>query len=435
MRFHEQVEENQAQIEQERNRVLERIHNDYITALNREKLAATAVIRQKEQLGNHNQLLVQHNILQREFEANQQLYQNLIQRLKDATVSAGLRSTNIHLVDAALPPDSPIRPRIPLNITIGLLAGVVLGAVFAFVQEGLDFSIKSAEELETMLGLPSLGVIPLQRAARRPVHGLRERNNGNGSYNAELALVVVRKPTSALAEAYRSLRTSVLLSMPDQAPRSLLVTSAVAGDGKTVTSLNLAIVLAQRKAGVVVVDCDLRKSGISKVLRLDNKVGVSTLLTGTGTIEDALQESSASPGLWILPSGPEPPSPADLLSSDRMAELLRSLSERFEHVVIDTPPVLAVTDATILSRIVEGVVLVTECGTTSRAALQRTRRTLDAAGARILGVILNKFDQRLQGYYYGSYYGYPKYGYPYGHSDDSYGYRSSGNASNGSGTP
>jgi capsular exopolysaccharide synthesis family protein len=208
----------------------------------------------------------------------------------------------------------------------------------------------------------------------------------------------------------------VLLSLPDQPPRTLLLTSSAAGEGKTSSSLNLATALAQRKGPVVVVDCDLRKSGVSRVLKVDNTVGTSTVLSGVHTLEDALQQSSTLPELWILPSGPVPPSPADLLSSDRMAELLQKLSERFEHVVIDTPPVLAVTDATILSRIVDGVILVAQCGETSRAALQRTRRTLDSAGARILGVILNKYDHRQQGYSYGYYYGhyYHTYGAAYG---------------------
>lgn len=426
VRLREQVQENQTQIEQERSRVIERIRNDHVTALNRENLAGRAVARQKEQLANLNQLLVQHNILQREFEANQQLYQNLMQRLKDATVSAGLRSTNIHLVDAALPPDTPVRPRIALNLAVGLLAGGILGIVFAFIQEGLDHSIKSAEELETVLALPALGSIPLQRSGRRAAYGLHHGGLRSGTPDADVALVVVKKPRSAFAEAYRSVRTSVLLALPEQPPCTLLVTSAMGGDGKTVSSLNLAAVLAQRKGPVVVVDCDLRKSGISNVLKLENRIGVSTLLTGANTLDEVLQQSEELPGLRILPAGPTPPSPADLLSSDKMLELLRTLSERFEHVVIDTPPVMAVTDATILSRAVDGVVLVAECGGTSMAALQRTRRTLEAAGATILGVLLNKFDHRQQAYYYGYYhYGryYQKYGYPYGEdrASNSYG--------------
>jgi capsular exopolysaccharide synthesis family protein len=434
MRLREQVEENRAQIEQERNRVIERIHNDYTTAISREKLAADAVGREKERLGNLNELLVQHNILQREFEANQQLYQNLMQRLKDATVSAGLRSTNLHLVDAALPPSSPVRPRTMLNISIGFLAGLILGVVFAFVQEALDHSIRNTEELEAVLAIPSLGVIPLQRTAHSG-YSLRHRYRA-ASPDPEVALVAYKAPTSAFAEAYRSLRTAILLSLPDQPPRTIVVTSALAGDGKTVNSLNLATVLAQRKGPVVVVDCDLRKSGITKVLKLDNKVGISAVLTGTSTLEEAIQQAEGLPDLWVLPSGPTPPSPADLLSSDKMVELLQKLSERFEHVVIDTPPVLAVTDATILSRIVDGVILVAECGVTSKAALQRTRRTLDTSGARILGVILNKFDYRQQGYYYGYYYYgryYHKYGYGSGYGSHAYGtYPAGGSNSPGS---
>lgn len=424
VRLKQQVDENQAQIQQEQDRVIERIRNDYTTALNREKLAQAAVNGQKEQLGSANQLQVQHNILEREFEANQQLYQNLMQRLKDATVSAGLRSTNIHLVDSALAPEKPVRPKKLLNLAVGLVAGLILGVMLAFGQETLDHSIKSAEEVEALLAIPALGTIPLIRGAARPgYYGRRSRIQATG-FDGPVGLTVVKNPTSTFAEAYRSLRTAILLSSANQPPKILLVTSAQAGDGKTSSSLNLASALAQRKGPVLLIDADLRKQGVTKDLKLGTEKGLSTVLAGNHSLEEALQPYELLPDLWILPAGPVPPSPADLLSSEKMLELLGGLGDRFEHVVIDSPPVLAVTDATILSRIVDGVVLVVQSGNTPRGALLRTHRTLEAAGARILGVLLNKFDRRQQNYYdgyyyygYKSYYGY--YGdqkYPYGSS-------------------
>ncbi len=411
VRLQQQIEENQTQIVREQNRVLERVHVDYVTALNREKLARVAVAEEKTILGHVNQLLVQHNILQRDFEANEQLYQNLIQRLKDATVSAGLRSTNIHQVDMALPPDHPVRPKKLLNIGVGLLAGLMLGIMLVFAQEALDHTVKSMEEVESLLAIPALGMIPILRGSRkRTAYGLLggNRNNGPESSLHDVALAVAEHPSSVFAEAYRSLRTSILLSLADHPPKTLLVTSAVAGDGKTVTSLNLAMALAQRKGPVLLVDADLRKMGISKILKCDMRKGLSTVLTGGHAADDVLQPYSLMPNLWILPAGPTPPSPADLLLSEKMAALLEKLSERFEQIIIDSPPVMAVTDATILSRLVDGVVIVAQGSRTSKTSLLRTCRTLEAAGARILGFILNKFDFRNEGYYgysYGAAYG------------------------------
>lgn len=421
LRLQRQMAEYDAQIGREQSRVIERLHNDYQAAVSREKLAAQAFARQKEQLGKLNQLLVQHNILQRDFESNQQLYQSLLQRLKDATVSAGLRSTNIHVVDSALPPAVPVRPRKALNIALGLLAGVVLGVMAAFVQEGLDRSVNSADQIETLLFAPALAVIPLDRAAR-PARALSARWPGHPAasrHRGEVALTVCRRPKSVLAESYRALRTAVLLSSAPRAPRSVLVTSAHMGEGKTVTALNLAQALAQRKGPVLIVDCDLRKGGVARALGLSAEKGISTVLTGADALEDALQQYAPQPSLWVLPCGPVPPNPAELLASDRMAELWKELSGRYEHLVIDSPPVLLVTDATILSTLADGVVLVAESGKTPRGALLRTRRILDDAGARILGVALNKLDQRHGGYYdYGYYrYGYHHYGeYGYGHT-------------------
>ena len=414
-----------SQIATEQTRVLARIRKDYTATVTREKLAAGAVAAQKEVVGAQNQLLIQHNILQHEFEGNQQLYQSLMQRLKNATVSAGLQSTNIHLVDAALAPGDPVRPKKPLNIALGFLAGVVLGVMFAFAQEGLDHSIKTAEEVESLLMTPVLAVVPLQRgtesakwaiagtkwALRR--HGEESRQTANQS----VALCISKNPQSVLAEAYRALRTSVLLSLAVNPPKLILVTSAQAGEGKTATALNLAQSLAQRKGQVVIVDGDLRKGGIAKTLGLENDKGISTILTGGDKLDDALQVYAAQPNLAVLSSGPVPPNPAELIASDGMAVLCRELVKRFEHVIIDSPPVLAVTDATILAGLVDGVVLVAESGRTHRAGLMRTRAVLENAGARILGVVLNKLDLRREGYYgYGDgYYYYSHYGkYPYG---------------------
>ncbi len=410
LRLEQQIADNQKQIEGEQARVLDRMRNDYTAAQRREEMAASVVAKRKEQVGKLNQLLVQHNLLQRDFETNQQLYQNLLQRLKDATVSAGLRSTNLHMVDTALPPAKPIRPKKMLNIAIAMFTGLILGVMGAFAQEGLDHSIKTVEDIENLLVIPALASIPLDRGSRKAKLQLGKKKlsvvDMPSSTSNPIALSISQKPQSALSEAYRSLGTAIMLSVTPKAPKTLLVTSAQEGEGKTVTALNLAQALAQRNGPVLVIDCDLRKGGIAHALGLENTKGLSTVLTGGDDLDEVVQRCELQPDLFVIPSGPVPPNPAELLASKTMKKLLDKMVDRFEHVVIDSPPVLAVTDATILSSVVDGVVLVAESGATPRGGLMRTRRVLESAGARILGVALNKLDLRNEGYYdrYGYYY-------------------------------
>ena len=255
-RLKDQLDELQSIMERERRRIVVQIRNNYMAALGRERLLSAAVAKEKLEVGKLNQLLIEHNILKREFDTNQQLYDSLLQRLKDATVSAGLRATNIHLVDSALVPTSPVRPRITYNIGVGLLVGLILGLTLAFVQESLDTSVKSAEELERLLVAPALAVIPMARSS-----WLKKGGDKRQPLNGSVESIVLRHPNSSLAESYRTLRTSILLSSAPRPPQALLVTSAQPREGKTSTSLNLALGLAQRGVPVVIVDADLRRPG------------------------------------------------------------------------------------------------------------------------------------------------------------------------------
>ncbi len=404
-RLRSQVDEIQSLIDTERKRVVERLRNDYEAALGREKLLAAAVAKEKADVGALSQLLIQHNLLKREFDTNQQLYDSLLQRLKDATVSAGLRATNIHVVDLARPPKVPVRPQKLLNITVGLVVGLILGVTLAFVKEALDNSIKSIEEAERVVNAPALAVVPLEREIpHRPGRSLT-RNNGT-SKSSDAGLVLLKQPSSALAESFRTLLTSVVLSTAPRPPQVLLITSATAREGKSTTALNLAIALAQRGDSTLIIDADLRRPGIAESLDLVDEEGLAGFLTGAHSIEAALRQFSPVPTLWVLSAGPKPPNPAQLLSSSAMESLLRELRQRFKFLVIDSPPVLPVTDAMILSTFVDGVAFVVESGVTARGAVARARKVLDNAGARILGLVLNKVDVRHNGYYgyYGHYY-------------------------------
>jgi len=411
VRIRNQVAENESLIDRECKRMVVRIRNDYNAALRREKLLAAAVAQQKIEVGRLNQLLIEHNILKREAESNQQLYDSLMKQLKDATVSAGLRATNVHVVDQALAPSVPVRPNKLLNIAVGLLVGLILGVTLAFVKEGLDDSVKSAEELERAVGLATLAAIPRESAIQPPSTWLLSRKASRSTPEGKVELAVLHRPASALAESFRALRTSVLLSTAPRPPQVLLVTSAQPKEGKTCITLNLALTLAQRGSQVLIIDADLRRPDIARVLDLASQEGLSSFLAGSHGLEAALQQSEALPNLWILPAGPRPPNPAELLSSPTMEQLLQGLRGRFDHIVLDSPPALWVTDATVLSRFVDGVILVVESRVSARGAVLRAHRILESAGAKIVGAVLNKLDLERDGYY-GSYYRYYRHYYP-----------------------
>lgn len=403
VRLRDQSNEMQGFVTQEKNRDLRQLGSRYQAAVSREALLAAAVTRQKEQVGRLNLLLIQHNLLKQQFQTNQRLYDRLLEHLKDATISAGLKATNIHVVDPALPPTVPVRPRKLLYAGIALLVGLAVGVIMAFTQESLDNAISGIEEVETLIAAPTLAVVPAARRAREPWM----RRNGNHSANG-VALSVAREPDSPVAESYRNLRTAILLSTAPRPPQAILVTSTQPLEGKTSTSLNLALTLAQRSSRTLVIDADLRKQGICDALGVRGATGLSGVLTGASILEEALRPVDGVPGLSVLPAGPRPPNPAELLSSPAMEQLLRELRQRFDFLVVDSPPLLPVTDATVLSALVDGVVLVVECRVTDRGALARANRTLENAGARVLGTVLNKIEAHHDGYYsaaYRAYYG------------------------------
>jgi succinoglycan biosynthesis transport protein ExoP len=424
LRLHDQVEQIESLIDQERFKILERIESRYLAAADRVKLLSEAVAREKVDLGEMNQLQIQHNLLKREFETNQQLYESLLKRLKDATVSAGLRANNIHVVDAALVPSIPVRPQKLLNAGVALGLGLIIGIALAFLEEGLDNSIRSSEDVERLIPAPALAIVPSARSVEiRPTCKKRSEHEP-AALQGKVEMVLMDAPASALAESYRALRTSILLSTASRPPQSMLVTSPNPNEGKSCTSLNLALALAQRGGKVLIVDGDLRKQGIARHFGMTNERGLSSYLAGAHPLVDTLRRFDPMPSLWVLPAGPLAPNPAELLSSAFMERLVRDLRQSFDHIVIDSPPALMVTDATILSRLVDGTILVVENGMTVRGALVRTYRTLHAAGARILGVVMNKVDLRRDGYYY--------YGRSYGHNGCPYYYDNGGSKGNGS---
>jgi len=402
-RLHDQLVQMQSLIGDAHKRAIEKVHNDYLAALSREKMLGDALAREKNEVGALNQKMIEHNALKRDFDTNQQLYESLMQRLKDATLASNLTLPKVHTIDDATPPTAPIRPNKPRNLAAGLIVGLILGITLAFVQEALDSSVRTTEEAERLVNAPALAVIPIESDGRRRKQLSPGRPIGS-TVGHSVGMEVLKRPSSPLAESFRSLRTSVLLSTAPRPPQCLLVTSAQVGEGKTSNATNLAMSFAQRGGPVLIIDADLRRPSIAKTLGIPNEKGLSSFLTGAHSLEQVVVQYDRVPNLWVLPAGPRPPDPAELLSSQMMESTLKDLMKRYSQIVIDSPPLLLVTDAVVMSAMVDGVILVVASGTTARGALTRAHRILENAGARVLGIVLNKVDMRFDTYY-GSYYG------------------------------
>ncbi len=402
-------------IKDEVRKIAARIQNDYQAAVQRESMLRDALEKQKTLANKLNENAIQYNILKRDVETSRNLYEGLLQKLKEASVSAGLRSSNVRVVDAARVPTVPSEPNIPRNILLGLLIGLAGGIGLAFVREFLDNTVRTPDQVEIISALPSLGIIPLGLMPAAQGNGRKSRRlslsagNGkdkdNGNAAGRVELISHAQPKSELAESYRALRTSILLSSLGAPPKVILVTSALPQEGKTTTSINSAVVLAQKGARVLLVDADLRRPSIHRALGLRSRAGLSNLLTGAGVADSLVVPSPQISNLFVLPAGPPPPQPAELLGSVLMQNYLAQWRNQFDHVVVDTPPTLSVTDAVLLSVEADAVILVIRSGQTTKEALRRARDLLLQVNARVMGVVVNAVDLRSPGSYYYYYYG------------------------------
>lgn len=416
-----QIAEAEANIEREKQQVANRLESEFQVALRREELLRKAMDQQKAEANVMNTKLVEYSLLKREYETNQQLYESLLQRLKEAGVSASLRSNNIHIVDRARPPLSPIRPRKALNIMLSLVVGFILGCVLAVFNEYLDSSVKTPEEVEQLVNLPALGLVPslssVNGAKRRAFSGVRPKAS-----STELATVA--QPHSVVSEAYRALRTSILLSTSKHPPQVILITSGQPREGKTTTALNLAITLAQRGDRVVLIDSDLRRPRVHRALQVGNEVGLSSYLSGNVGIDNLPLPVPTVPNLFVIPAGPTPPNPAELLSSEPVSALFVELRRQFDFVILDSPPTITVADSMILAAHADGVILVAHGGVTTRESLRHARKLIASTNAHMIGVVLNNVDIRSSdyryyySYYYGDYYRHMVDGYSYGQEPD-----------------
>jgi len=358
---------------------------------------------------------VQYNLLRREAEANKALYEGLLTKLKEAGISAGLRSSNVRIIDPAMIPSTPARPAKARNIALAFLVGLVGGIGLALLREYLDNTVKTPDDVETLARLPSLAVVPAfgDGASTKKRGGLLSGASSNG-HDKRIELVAQHLPKSQVAEAFRALRTALLLSQPDHPPQVILVTSALPREGKTTAAANLAVTLAQLGDKTVLIDADLRKPGIGRLLNLGTGkyAGLSSYLAGVSSLDLVTVPHPAIPNLAAIPTGPLPPNPADLLSSHRLTDAIAELRTKYKFIVIDSPPVMAATDAVMLSVQADGVLLVVRSGETPKEAFTRTRDLLTSVKSHLLGVVLNAVDASAPDYYY-SYRYYP-YSYGYG---------------------
>jgi polysaccharide biosynthesis transport protein len=393
-----QLKEVNSEIQGEIKKTIARIRGQYMTSLQRENMLREALDKQKQEANKLNESAIEYNLLKRDADTYRQLYEGLLQKLKEAGVSAGLKSNNFRIVDAARAPSGPIEPNIPRNLLFALVLGSATGVGLAFLLEGLDNTIRSTEQAQLISGLAPLGMIPLGSKSAR--EGLNPKRLVIASSKEAVELVTQVRPQSQMAESYRALRTSLLLSNLGAPPKVIMVTSALPQEGKTTTSINCAVVLAQKGVRVLLIDADLRRPSIHKTLGMGPRSGLSNVLTGSTTLEQAIARTTVLPNLHVLPAGTPPPNPAELLASSNMRDVLAELREQYDHIVVDTPPSLSVTDAVVLSPRADAVVLVIRSGQTTKQALRRSRDILAQVNAKVVGVLLNAVDLSSPDYYY-----------------------------------
>jgi polysaccharide biosynthesis transport protein len=331
------------------------------------------------------------------------MYDLVMKRQKEADLTQMLPVNNVRRHEEAVVPAEPIRPRVRLNLMLALFVGLIFGVAGAFVVDHLDNSLKSQEQVEQLLGLPFLGIVPAIK------------DDKSGENPAARDQYILTHPRSSVAECCRTVRTNLMFMSPDQPARSILVTSTGPREGKSTTVINLAITMAQSDARTLIVDTDMRRPRLHKTFGLKGEGGISSLILGGCSIEQAIQPSGIAK-LDVLPCGPIPPNPAELLHTASFRKIVAELGRRYDRIIFDSPPVAAVSDALILTAITDGTVLVVNAGETTWPSALQAKRRIASVGGRIFGVVLNNVD--LDDHRSAEYYQYYYYRSPYAEEDD-----------------
>lgn len=398
----ELVEEN---IKQEMKNIIESFENKYAATVTTINELKKAIEETKQQAMDLNKLEVDYIKLKRDAENNLNLYQIVLKRQKETDLTGLLKANNVRKLDSALVPTTPIKPKLNINLLIGALIGIFGGIALAFFLERIDNTIKTQEDIERYLKLPFLGLIPLIK--EDDIKTLEQKNISKDLY-------IIEFPKSSVAESCRAIRTNLMFLSAEKRIKTVVITSAGPQEGKTITVTSLAISLAQTGKKTLIVDTDMRKPRIHKAFNIENSNGISTYLISDISLPDIVKPSGIN-NLFVCPCGPIPPNPAELMYTQRFKEFVREAKDSYDIVLFDSPPVAAVTDGVVISKIVDGVIIVGKAKKTTKDALLQVKKQLRDVNAHIIGMILNEIDleSKEYNYYYYSYY-YRHYGYYYG---------------------
>jgi capsular exopolysaccharide synthesis family protein len=400
-----QIKGVEAELRKAPEEILTSMQRRYEAAATKEQLLKRSYEEQKGTTTQQTRDTIDLMALTHQLETNKQLLNTLLQRKREFDVANGNEGNEVSIATPSRLPKSPVGPARLRNIIIAFLLSLGGGIGLAFLLDFLDDTVKSVEDVDRYIHLPALALIPAggDRGAPRLAGALRGGPPPAPANTTALAMITDAR--SPIAESYRHLRTSLLLSSAGKPPQRILITSSQPAEGKTTTGINTAFMLAQTGAEVLMIDCDLRRPRLHAQFELPNTKGLTTWLSGEKNLDVLIQTCDKAPNLKVLTSGPVPPNPAELLGSEEMRKLLNILSEKFNHIIIDSPPAISFTDASILSTMVDGVILVVHGGRSSRAVVRRAKQQLLDVGAHVFGVVLNnvKVDAR-DDYYYSRYY-------------------------------
>ncbi|MCX5829784.1 MAG: polysaccharide biosynthesis tyrosine autokinase [Deltaproteobacteria bacterium] len=379
-------------------RIITALQNEYRVALSREQSLRGAMSQQKGESMSMNQEAANYSALKREADMSRDIFDVLLKRFKETSLTEDIRTGNIRIVDPAEIPKSPVKPKKAQNILLAIVVGLSMGIGLAFFLEYIDNTIKLPEEITSLLKIPYLGPVPAI-ASEQDAEGREQEREPQDD------LISLRAPKSTASESYRGIRTSLLFSSADQAPQVIMVCSSGPREGKTITSANIAVTMAQTGSKVLIMDCDMRRPKLNKLFGADRDMGMSNILVGNATLEEAVIHTQV-PNIDIIASGPIPPNPSELLGSRHMQALIEEARKSYDRIIIDSPPITAVTDAVILSNFVDGVVVVIRAGVTHREIIKNGVAQLKSVNAHILGAVLNGVQMGRDSYYYYQYYYY-----------------------------